>query len=219
MPATYLLDGHQMPSTESHEDLGVVVDTDLKFHRHIQSKAHKAGGLAQSYLKATVCRSPEFMLFLLTTHIRPIIEYCSCVWHSGYQGDMRLLENIQRRWTKLIDGLGMLSYADRLLALKLYSVQGRLLRADLIQCWKIFNGQSCISPGDMFELVPHNRTRGHCFKIFAPSNQTDVRKRFFSVRCIPIWNSLPVEAVCATNLSSFKGKLESCIHDRLFEYI
>ena len=31
------------------------------------------------------------MLFLLITHIRPIIEYCSCVWNTGYQGDLRAL--------------------------------------------------------------------------------------------------------------------------------
>ena len=136
-----------------------------------------------------------------------------------YVTDLRLLENVQRRWTKRIDGLKMLSYADRLHALKLYSVQGRLLRADLIQCWKIFNGKSCIAPNELFDLPPQTRTRGHCHKMFQPSTRTDVRKRFFAVRCIQVWNDLPAFAVCAPNLSNFKGKLETCLHDKLYAYV
>ena len=111
-PPTYLLNGQPIQSVDSHLDLGVVVDSDLKFHGHIRSVVHRAGSLAQSYLKSTVCRSPEFMLFLFKTHIRPIIEYCSCVWHSGYIEDLRLLEKVQRRWTKQIEGLNSLSYDD-----------------------------------------------------------------------------------------------------------
>ena len=113
---------------------------DLEFHDHIRTLSHKAGGLAYSFLKSTVCRSPEFMVF---THIRPLLEYCSCVWNTGYAQDLKLLESVQRRWTKRIDGLRSLSYDDRLRALNLYSAQGRLLRADLIQYWKIFNGKTC----------------------------------------------------------------------------
>ena len=43
----------------------------------------------------TVCRTPEFMLFFFTTHVRPIIEYASCLWNTGYVEDLRKLERIQ----------------------------------------------------------------------------------------------------------------------------
>jgi len=59
----------------SHIDLGVLVYTELKLYKHIQTVVHKAGSQAHSFLKSTVCHSPAFMLFLLTTHICPIIEY------------------------------------------------------------------------------------------------------------------------------------------------
>ena len=214
----YFLDGLQIPHVESHRDLGVTVDSDLKFHEHIRTVVHKASGLAQSFLKSSVCRSPSFMLFLFTTHIRPIIEYCSCLWHTGYVDDLRALERIQRRWTKRINGLETLSYADRLHALDLYSVHGRLLRADLIQYWKIFNGKSCIVPDDLFVRPPQTRTRGHRHRIFPTVINTDVRKRFFSVRCIAVWNSLPDNVVCAPTLTSFKKFLGVCLHDSLYAY-
>ena len=71
-------------SATTHVDLGVTIDKDLKCHEHVQSTVHKAGGLAHSLLKSTVCRSSEFMFFLLTAHIRPTTEYCACVLSIGY---------------------------------------------------------------------------------------------------------------------------------------
>lgn len=218
-PPVYFLDGQQIPHVETYCDLGVVVDQQLKFHDHIRTVVQKASGLSHSFLKSTVCRSPQFMMFLYTSHIRPIIEYCSCLWHTGFVEDLRVLENIQRRWTKRIDGLKTLSYADRLETLNLYSVQGRLIRADLIQCWKVFNGQSCLSPDDMFNLRPQTRTRGHCFHIFPIHSHTDIRQRFFSVRCVRAWNALPADVVCSPSLGSFKRMLDVHARGSLFGYV
>ena len=219
VPPSYTLNGTEIPPVDSARDLGVLVDTDLKFHHHIRTTAHKANGLAYSFLKSTVCRSPQFMVFLFTTHIRPIIEYCSCVWNTGYIQDLKLLESIQRRWTKRISGLEALCYGDRLKTLQLYSVQGRLLRADLIQYWKIFNDSSCIVPSDLFVLSPQSRTRGHCHKIFPPVKLTDVRKRSFSQRCISVWNSLPARTVRAKDIKSFKRMLDQDIRDALYSFV
>ena len=218
-PPTYTLNGIPIPSVDSSSDLGVLIDTSLKFHDHIRTVAHKAGGLAYSFLKSTVCRSPQFMLFLLTTHIRPVIEYCSCVWRTGFVQDLKLLENIQRRWTKRITGMESLTYGERLRTLNLYSIQGRLLRADLIQYWKIFNDTSCILPADLFNQPPQSRTRGHCHKIFTPVTHTDVRKRSFSQRCISVWNSLPTSTVCARNVTAFKRMLDRDMNNALFNYV
>ena len=164
-PPYYLLDEQPIPTSNSCVDLGVKVDVTLRFHAHIRDVANKAGGLAQNFLKCTVCRTPEFMLFLWKTHIRPIIDYCSVIWNTGYLEDLRLLERVQRRWTKKITGLETLSYAERLAKLKLFSVQGRLLRTDLIQHWKILNNHSCIAPDILFSPQPHPTPRGHPLKI------------------------------------------------------
>ena len=103
-------------------------------------------------------------------------------------------------------------------AIGTYSIQGRLVRADLIQYWKIMHGKSCISPCDMFQLPSDNRTRGHRLKLFYPSVNTDVRKRFFSVRRVHLWNSLPALAVCAPALNTFKRMLNEHIHDILYAF-
>ena len=136
-------------------------------------------GKWHNFLKSTVSRTPDFMLFLWKTHIRPIIDYCSVIWNTGYLEDLHLLEGVQRRWTKSITGMDNLSYGERLSRLKLFSVQGRLLRSDLIQYWKILNNKSCITPDILFTLQPHPATRGHQLKILTPRASTDTRQHFF----------------------------------------
>ena len=150
----YTLNSTPIPSVDSASDLWFLVDSSLKFHNHISTLAIKANGLAYSFLKSNMCCSTQFMIFLLATHICPIIEYCSCVWNAGYVQDIKLLESIQCHWTKCISGLETLSYGDQLKTLNFYSVQGRLLHADLIQYWKTFNSKSCIMPRFVCSTTP-----------------------------------------------------------------
>ena len=214
----YTLNGSQLNTVSSHKDLGVVIDRDLKFHGHVHNVAQKAGGLALNLLRSTVCRSPDFMVTLFTSHVRPIIDYCSSVWDVGYIQDIRIIETIQRRWTKRVTGLGDMDYGQRLKSLGLFSIQGRLLRADLIYYWKILTGRSSIPPDAIFQPAPSCGTRGHPLKLMVPRCNTDVRKRCFAVRCIHEWNKLPHAVVMSPSLYTFKRNLVAHLGDKLFLY-
>ena len=133
--------------------------------------------------------------------------------------DLKLLESTQRRWTKQITGMAELNYGDRLQALNLYSVRGRLIRADLIKCWKIFHNHSSIMPEDLFTLSTTTYTRGHRFKIAKPHTSLECRRRFFSIRCIDLWNSLPDNAVSCDSVTSFKTHLHTHLGQILLEYV
>ena len=215
----YMLDGTQLPVHHSQRDLGVLVDDSLKFHEHIATVTHRASGLCHNFRKSTVCRSVAFMMFLLKTHIRPVLEYASCLWCTEYADDIRKLERVQRRWTKQIEGFQEMSYAERLKELDLYSVQGRFIRADLIQYWKIFHGKSTITPEDIFHQPLRHGTRGHCFKLYVSRAVCNVRQRSFSQRRVAIWNSLPEAVVTASELSTFKRLLAQALGNMLYDYI
>ena len=214
----YCLDGEPIGMVESHKDLGVLIDTSLKFHRHIRSITNKAAALSNNLLRTTLCRDPDFMKTLFIAHIRPHLEFCSSLWNTGYIGDLRLLESVQRRWTREVDGMEEKSYGERLLAMDLYSVKGRLLRADLIRCWKIFNGKCVIAPSDLFEMSPHPGTRGHIFKVMHIRCRLDSRKRSYAIRIAPVWNSLPEGLVLSDSVDIFKRGLHSVINAKLFDY-
>ena len=157
------------------------------------------------------------MTLAFTSHIRPHLDYASVVWHSGYIGDIKLLESTQRRWTKKISGFCDLPYHERLSRSNLFSIRGRLLRADLIQAWKILHGHC---PSLEHLLLRHTGpTRGHSLKLFLPRANTDLRSRSFSIRVINPWNSLPEDVVSAPSLPSFKARLTKSISSLLFFYL
>ena len=137
----------------------------------------------------------------------------------GFIGDIKLLERVQRRLTRSIEGLGDIPCDERLKKLDLFSLKGRLLRADLIQVWKIFSGNRCLSVSDFFVLDAQSRTRGHPFKIFVQRAYLDMRKRMFSVRVDSTWNSLSLETVMSENLQIFKHRLKNDLGNRLYDFV
>ena len=110
----YTVKGNPLSLSFVAVDLGITVDPSLRFHHHIQSVVWKAAGLSYYFLKSTLCRSPSFMVKLFTTHVRPLLEFASPAWNTGYITDLPLLESVQRRWTKHITGCEGVSYHQRL---------------------------------------------------------------------------------------------------------
>ena len=111
-----------------------------------------------------------------------------------------------------------LDYSQRLKALDLYSVRGRLLRHDMAKYWQIFNGSCAILPDDIFASTPLGTTRGHQYKVADVRVEIEIHKRFFSVRGILLWNSLPQHVVTGNTVSAFKVSLSAHLGDRLFEF-
>ena len=62
---------------------------------------------------------------------RPHLEYGNVIWHPIYKKDIDLLERVQRRATRMVPGLGNLSYEERLEAMDLPSLAYRRLRGDI----------------------------------------------------------------------------------------
>ena len=124
--------------------------------------------------------------------------------------DIDILEKVQRRATKCLDGLSDLSYEDRLLYL--YSLYCRWQRGDLIEVYKLLNGYYHLDPSTFFTLSNSTSTRGHQFKLFKERSRLLVRQHFFSYRVINQWNSLPSTVVNAPNVAVFKQKLDNFWH-------
>ena len=156
------------------------------------------------------------MVSLFVIHVRPIIEYCSSVWNTGYVGDIRLLESLQRRWTREIAGCTHLSYEDRLVKLDLFSVSGRLLRADLIKIWKAFHCEIDVGLSSMLDRSTYPGTRGHRFKLVVQRASSDVLRRSWSFRSVNAWNSLPAVVVECESVTTFKRLLTLELGERLY---
>ena len=66
------------------------------------------------------------------------MDYFSTVWNVGNARDLALLEGVQRRWTKNIDGMQDPSYGKRFKSLNVFSIKGRLLHSILLNTGRFF---------------------------------------------------------------------------------
>ena len=116
--------------------------------------------------------------------VRPHLEYGNAIWGPFYQGEKKLVESVQRRATKLIDGFNDKSYKDRITQLKLPSLGYRRKRGDMIWMYKIMNGLVRIDPSERFGPATLTHTRGHTKKVFKKLAVKPTRKNSFSQRCV-----------------------------------
>ena len=77
---------------------------------------------------------------LFTTFVRPHLEYAAQVWNPYRVRQVKSIESVQRRATKLVKGIRNMSYEGRLASLGMITLEQRRHRGDLIQTYKCLNG-------------------------------------------------------------------------------
>ena len=102
-----------------------------------------------------------------------------------------------------------LSYEERLVKCGLVSLELRRLRKDLAICYYIINGLISLNFKDFFMPDTNYRTRGNRQKLKIPKlSQSNARTKFFSVRIVPVWNSLTDDVILCGNYFMFCKLIE-----------
>jgi len=153
-------------------------------------------------------RSKDTIVPLYKNLVRPHLEYCCQMWCPYLKKDIKLIEGVQRRATKLIDDVKYLSYDERLTRLGLTRLDKRRVRSDLLETSRIVRGMDKIDEELFFEFDSGGR-RGHSCKLFKKRTRLDIRKFAFSNRIVDTWNALSQDSVDCMTINTFKRHIQN----------
>lgn len=205
---SYSIDGHLLDTVESYSDLGVTITENLSWSEHISNVTKKANSKLYLLSKTFTKISFSGSIRLYKTYVRPLLEYCGTVWCPELVRDRTLLENIQKKATRLSFKRRRPDYQQRLSLAGLPTFEARRLRGDLIITFRILK----YGYGDLqhlFILDDHSRLRGHSLKVKKEPFSSIKRQHFLCNRIFSIWNSLPTEIINSPSINVFKNQLDS----------
>ncbi len=114
---------HPIETTLCERDLGVTVSANLKWHEHCSIISARANRVLGMLGRTFMCRDPRVWKMLYISLVRPHLEFASSVWNPTHLCDIRQLESVQRRATKMARGFRKLDYGQRLKLLELTTLE------------------------------------------------------------------------------------------------
>ena len=204
----YSMNGVTLVSVEDERDLGVNISNSLKPSKQCAMAAARANRILGLIRRNFNCLGREVVLNLYKQLVRPHLEYAIQSWCPFYDKDKFLLEQVQRRATRLISDVRHLPYECRLRSLGLTTLNLRRVRGDMIQVFKFLSGNDVLSSCNFLKLASCNRTRGHSFKLSKDFSRLDIRKFSFAHRVVNEWNGLPAWVVNSESVNGFKKNID-----------
>lgn len=197
----YYIGDYLLNSCSTYKDLGIIVDDELKFKYQCSTIADKAYNRINLIFLALSTTDLQTLKWAYCVFARPILEYGCSLWSPDRKRDIDLLEKVQSYFTRRAfhrAGLDAnIGYSQRLITLKMPSLELRRIQIDLLFLYKIINGSVVSDIKD--RIVPLvTKTRGHNHRINIIHKNNNYRnpthsifKNFFLNRVISVWNELP----------------------------
>ena len=204
----------KMSSTELHEEtsfhlLGLTFTPTMDWKPYIQSIAKAASRKVGSLFRAQRFLSPESILYLYKSTIRPCMEYCSHIWGGAPMSKgLDLLDRVDRVQKRVVNLVG------KELCAGLLTLSHRRNVASLCLLYKYYY-RKCSS--ELADLVPPKRVtvrstrfseQMHRHTLSLPKCRTGYYTSSFFPRTATIWNSLSNECFPTDyDLTAFKGRV------------
>ena len=205
----YFLNDVILTRDNTHNDLGIVLTSDLKWRDHyksIMAKSYKILGLLRRVFSSVHCHQAKKVLYI--SLVRSKLLYCSPIWRPHLLSDIKALESVQRRATTFILNSYDSDYRLRLLSLQLLPLMMILEINDVL-----FFVKSLKEPTDHFDISRFVTFCSGCTRLASSlklkhslvttNNST---RNFYFNRLPRLWNSLPLIDI-SQSLSTIKIKL------------
>lgn len=185
VPTTYKLNAETLQEVHEIRDLGVIIDSKLKFKAHIDAivaKSAKMLGFLKRNAKGFLSNRTKVILF--NSLVRSQLEFASIIWNPNYATYSQRIENIQRSFTRHLafHSSGIFHRAPYDLRLKhfnLMSLKNRRTLLNIIFLKKLISGDiDCNHLLQSVSLkIPYHYPRHPITEIFyIPLSRTNLLK-------------------------------------------
>ena len=220
---TYELGPVLLENCDSMRDLRVIVDSELKFSLHCSTIVKKASARMNCIFRSFETRDTNFLFQMYKTFVRPKLEYASPCWSPYLARDIKLVESVQRAFTRRIPEIARkkIPYTERLADLGLESLDRRRLHTDLVFAFKLLYGHLDVDPNKLLTFHPqaYANFKGQgiantVLRLHLPNTKKSCRSNFFGVRIVSLWNRLPSDVKLSMSVKEFKACLRGTAADR-----
>ncbi len=163
-----ILEYLQLSKVIEEKGLGVLIDEELKLHKHVSAAVTKANQILGIIKRTFDTLDKELLPIVYKHQVRPHFKYGNAIWHPHYIADMKKVEGVQYRATNVIPELKDNPYQERHQSLSLYSMEYRRKRGDVTQAYKILHKIDNIDPNNFFTQATYKGTRNQNMKLFKP---------------------------------------------------
>lgn len=155
----------------------------MTFNIHVRSiitRAFKLLGFICRSLKPFDKLNTHIILY--NTYVRSILEYCSIVWNPYYHTYTNIIENVQRKFTRILCykfKIVYSDYEDRLKKLSMTALFYRRLYFDEVLLYKIISNRLNTNLVESFNIHIPNRVTRFAPVFYVPSVSSNIQ--FFSL--------------------------------------
>ena len=188
--------------------LGIEIDNNLNFNKHIQQLIKKAAGQLNFLSRKNKLLNQNAKKVVIESFVLANFNYCPLVWHFCSSESMKRQERIQERAFRLLLNDYESDYDQLLSAVNKPSLEIRRLKLLATEIFKTINN---LNPSYMKEIFELNSRRDINSKKLVVQSQNSKKYGTNTLRSLgpKIWNSLSVDIRTSNSLSTFKELIKT----------
>ena len=204
---------------EHVNNLGVILDADLTFQRHISNISKTAFYHLRNISKVRCFLSQSDSEMLVHAFISSRLDYCNALFAGLKKQNLHKLQRIQNAAARVLTKTKRFEHITPILSsLHWLPVKQRIDFKILLIVFKCCNGLAPSYVADMLTKYTPGRSLRSSDKelLTTPRINSESAHGAFSHYGPTLWNSLPHEIRSATTVSSLKSKLKTYIFSQAF---
>lgn len=188
--------------------LGVILDSELKFHKHAASLVKKIAFGIHVIIKTRTYFPPHIIRTLYFAYIHSHISYCVSSWANTYFTHIERLQRLQNQAVRLMTFSPFYFSCSSLFSqLNILPLRQLFCHRMSIVAFRLITHDIFIACIDHRHLTNGNITRfSQCNNLLLPAVRTNYGKFSTLFTSIAIWNSLPFELKSSHNIHIFTSR-------------